>query len=116
MAGDPLNGGGLVVLNGVAFAPNGRLVALDTPQPGGNLFSLASGGAIFVRDLHHKVGEDQLNSGWRTSTRTSGLATTAIPPKDGLASGRRPPVGGPPRGPAHGDFANYASVSAYQSG
>jgi hypothetical protein len=63
MAGDPLNGGGFVVLNGVTFAPDGRLADLDTPYPGGNLFSLVSGGAVFLRDPDAKVGEDQLNGG-----------------------------------------------------
>jgi len=63
MAGDPLNGGGFVALNGVAFGPDGNLVELETPYPGGNLFSLASGGAIFVRDPHCRLGEDQLNGG-----------------------------------------------------
>ncbi len=63
MAGDPLNGGGFVILNGVAFDDNGQLIELDTPYPGGNLFSLASGGALFVRDPYRKLGEDQLNGG-----------------------------------------------------
>jgi len=63
MAGDPLNGGGFVILNGVAFGPDGRLTDLDFPYPGGNLFSLASGGAVFIRDPQGKVGEDQLNGG-----------------------------------------------------
>ncbi len=63
MAGDPLQDGGFVVLNGVAFDPEGRLVDLETPYPGGNLFSLASGGAIFIRDPRRTVGEDQLNGG-----------------------------------------------------
>ena len=63
MAGDPLNGGGFVVLNGLAFDDDGRLVEIETPYPGGNLFSLASGGAIFVRDPRRKLGEDQLNGG-----------------------------------------------------
>jgi glutamate synthase domain-containing protein 3 len=63
MAGDATNGGGFVVLNGVAFDPDGRLVEMETPYPGGNLFSLASGGAIFVRDPHRRLGEDQLNGG-----------------------------------------------------
>jgi glutamate synthase domain-containing protein 3 len=63
MAGDPLNGGGFVVLNGVTFDEKGKLVEQETPYPGGNLFSLASGGAIYLRDPHRKVGEDQLNGG-----------------------------------------------------
>ena len=63
MAGDPLNGGGFVVLNGVAFDEDGVLQDLDTPYPGGNLFSLASGGAIYARDPHRRLTEDQLNGG-----------------------------------------------------
>ncbi|MBI3159619.1 MAG: glutamate synthase [Chloroflexi bacterium] len=63
MAGDPLNGGGFVVLNGLAFDENNAVVSLDTPYPGGNLFSLASGGAIYVRDPHARVAADQLNGG-----------------------------------------------------
>ncbi|MEM4414243.1 MAG: hypothetical protein QXD59_08205, partial [Candidatus Caldarchaeum sp.] len=34
-----------------------------TPYPGSNLFSLASGGAIYVRDPHKKLDDDQLNGG-----------------------------------------------------
>jgi hypothetical protein len=63
MAGDPLNGGGFVVLNGMALDDDGALRELDTPYPGGNLFSLASGGAIYVRDPRRRLGEDQLNGG-----------------------------------------------------
>ncbi len=63
MAGDPHNGGGFVVLNGVTFDEAGRMVEMQTPYPGGNLFSLASGGAIFLRDPHHRVDSDQLNGG-----------------------------------------------------
>jgi hypothetical protein len=63
MAGDPLKGGGFAILNGVAFDEHGRLVEMETPYPGGNLFSLASGGAIYLRDPHRQVGEDQLNGG-----------------------------------------------------
>ncbi|OPX58120.1 MAG: Tungsten-containing formylmethanofuran dehydrogenase 2 subunit C [Methanomassiliicoccales archaeon PtaB.Bin215] len=75
MAGDPLNGGGFVVLNGMTFDPSGNPVDLPTPYPGSNLFSLASGGAIYVRDPERKVTIDQLNGGrfgrmteddWRT--------------------------------------------------
>jgi hypothetical protein len=63
MAGDPLHGGGFVILNGVAFDESGRLKDLPTPYPGGNLFSLASGGAIYLRDPYLRVDEDQLNGG-----------------------------------------------------
>jgi len=63
MAGDPLNGGGFVILNGVVFDEQGRLVEMNTPYPGGNLFSLASGGAIYLRDPRSTVTEAQLNGG-----------------------------------------------------
>ena len=63
MAGDPYNGGGFVVVNGLKPSFDGRFVELEYPYPGGNLFSLASGGAIFIRDPHRKVSSDQLNGG-----------------------------------------------------
>ncbi len=63
MAGDPLKGGGFVVLNGMRFDDQGTLVEQPTPYPGSNLFSLASGGGIYVRDPHGLVNEDQLNGG-----------------------------------------------------
>jgi glutamate synthase domain-containing protein 3 len=63
MAGDPLAGGGFVVLNGVEFDAHGHVVPQAAPYPGSNLFSLASGGAIYIRDPHHKVVEGQLNGG-----------------------------------------------------
>jgi len=63
MAGDPLHGGGFVVLNGMAFDAHGQMAPQPTPYPGGNLFSLASGGAIYVRDPYHRVAEGQLNGG-----------------------------------------------------
>ncbi|MEW5870871.1 MAG: glutamate synthase [Chloroflexota bacterium] len=63
MAGDPLQGGGFAILNGVAFDEAGRLQELPSPYPGGNLFSLASGGAIYLRDPHGKVSPEQLNGG-----------------------------------------------------
>jgi glutamate synthase domain-containing protein 1/glutamate synthase domain-containing protein 3 len=63
MAGDPLNGGGFVVLNGVEFDDSGQVRPQPTPYPGSNLFSLASGGAIYVRDPFGQVDEEQLNGG-----------------------------------------------------
>jgi glutamate synthase domain-containing protein 1/glutamate synthase domain-containing protein 3 len=63
MAGDPYNGGGYIVLNGLRPSHDGRFVEQPTPYPGGNLFSLASGGAIFVRDPRTRVSSDQLNGG-----------------------------------------------------
>lgn len=63
MAGDPLNGGGFVIVNGLTFDVEGKIRDQETPYPGGNLFSLASGGAIYIRDPFEKVGSDQLNGG-----------------------------------------------------
>jgi glutamate synthase domain-containing protein 1/glutamate synthase domain-containing protein 3 len=63
MAGDPYNGGGFVIVNGLKPSFDGRLVAQEFPYPGSNLFSLASGGAIFIRDPHQKVSNEQLNGG-----------------------------------------------------
>lgn len=63
MAGDPHNGGGFVVLNGITLDEAGQIQELETPYPGSNLFSLASGGAVFVRDPHGKLDHDQLNGG-----------------------------------------------------
>ncbi|MCX5997425.1 MAG: glutamate synthase [Chloroflexi bacterium] len=61
MAGDVLNGGGFVILNGVNFDDEGNLIALKEPYPGSNLFSLASGGAIYIRDPYQQVVWQQLN-------------------------------------------------------
>jgi glutamate synthase domain-containing protein 1/glutamate synthase domain-containing protein 3 len=63
MAGDPHNGGGFVVLNGIMFDDQGNVEPQETPYPGSNLFSLASGGAIYVRDPHSRIDEQQLNGG-----------------------------------------------------
>ncbi|MGO9586942.1 MAG: glutamate synthase [Limisphaerales bacterium] len=63
MAGDPNRGGGFVILNGVKFDDEGKLVPLPEPYPGSNLFSLASGGAIFVRDPGKTMVDQQLNGG-----------------------------------------------------
>ncbi len=63
MAGDPLNGGGFIILNGIEFDEDANVIDQPTPYPGSNLFSLASGGAIYLRDPDHKVVIDQLNGG-----------------------------------------------------
>ena len=63
MAGDPQRGGGFVVLNGIEIDDQGHILEMETPYPGGNLFSLASGGAIYVRDPHRRLTEDLLNGG-----------------------------------------------------
>jgi len=63
MAGDPMNGGGFVILNGLQVDGDGEVSEQESPYPGGNLFSLASGGAIYVRDPESKLGEEQLNGG-----------------------------------------------------
>jgi len=63
MAGDPLRGGGFAIVNGVTTGDDGRLQPLDSPYPGGNLFSLASGGTVYLRDPKCLVSEAQLNGG-----------------------------------------------------
>jgi glutamate synthase domain-containing protein 3 len=63
MAGDPLKGGGFVILNGVEFDGQGMVIGKTTPYPGSNLFSLASGGAIYLRDPYRRVAAEQLNGG-----------------------------------------------------
>lgn len=63
MAGDPLKRGGFAIINRIAFDHKGSLIDLDLPYPGGNLFSLASGGAIYIRDPEHQINLEQLNGG-----------------------------------------------------
>jgi glutamate synthase domain-containing protein 3 len=63
MAGDPLRRGGFAVVNGVVLDDQARVHDLETPYPGGNLFSLASGGAVYLRDPRRVVDADQLNGG-----------------------------------------------------
>jgi glutamate synthase domain-containing protein 1/glutamate synthase domain-containing protein 3 len=61
MAGDPHDKGGFVIVNGIKFNEEGEIVPLPEPYPGSNLFSLASGGAAFIRDPHRKLVTQQLN-------------------------------------------------------
>ncbi len=63
MAGDPHNDGGFVILNAIRFDEEGRIVEIEEPYPGSNIFSLASGGAIFVRDPRKTLVDQQLNGG-----------------------------------------------------
>jgi glutamate synthase domain-containing protein 1/glutamate synthase domain-containing protein 3 len=63
MAGNPHNGGGFVILNGIKLDDEGRIIPLPEPYPGSNMFSLASGGAIFIRDPYNKSVDGQLNGG-----------------------------------------------------
>ncbi len=63
MAGDVFNGGGFVILNGITFDDKGQMIPLKEPYPGSNIFSLASGGAIYLRDPGKYVVQQQLNGG-----------------------------------------------------
>jgi hypothetical protein len=63
MAGNPYEGGGFAIVNGIRFDEDGTVVPLDSPYPGSNLLSLASGGAIYVRDPHRTLAIEQLNGG-----------------------------------------------------
>ena len=63
MAGNPLEGGGFAIVNGLRFDDFGNVVPLDMPYPGSNLLSLASGGAIYIRDPHRTLVDEQLNGG-----------------------------------------------------
>jgi hypothetical protein len=63
MAGDPYKDGGFIVLNGIEFDESGKVREQASPYPGSNLFSMASGGAIFVRDPHKSITGEQLNGG-----------------------------------------------------
>ncbi len=63
MAGDPREGGGFAIVNGLRYDLQGKLVPLELPYPGSNLLSLASGGAIYVRDPYRTLVDQQLNGG-----------------------------------------------------
>jgi glutamate synthase domain-containing protein 1/glutamate synthase domain-containing protein 3 len=61
MAGNYMNEGGFVIVNAIKFNDDGEIVPLPEPYPGSNLFSLASGGAAFIRDPKNQLVEEQLN-------------------------------------------------------
>ncbi len=61
MAGDPLNDGGFAIVNGVEFDKKGDLITMVSPYPGSNLFSLATGGALYIRDPNRTIESRQLN-------------------------------------------------------
>ena len=63
MAGNPHTGGGFAILNGIRFNEDGNVAPLESPYPGSNLLSLASGGAIYVRDPNRVLSPEQLNGG-----------------------------------------------------
>ncbi|MHA1214208.1 MAG: hypothetical protein ACTSPG_02865 [Candidatus Hodarchaeales archaeon] len=63
MAGDPLNGGGFVIINGIKFDKKGNITLMPSPYSGSNLFSLASGGAIYILDPFMQIDTNQLNGG-----------------------------------------------------
>lgn len=63
MAGNALKGGGFAIINGLSHDEDGTIKELETPYPGNNLFSLATGGALYIRDPDHKVVPEQLNGG-----------------------------------------------------
>jgi hypothetical protein len=63
MAGNVFKGGGFVIVNGLEYDARGRLRPQRTPYPGSNLFSLASGGALYIRDPYQQVVDEQLNGG-----------------------------------------------------
>lgn len=63
MAGDVFQDGGFALLNGIYANNEGIIKEYPEPYPGGNLFSLASGGAIYIRDPYHKTSKNQLNGG-----------------------------------------------------
>ncbi|MCL4501402.1 MAG: glutamate synthase [Deltaproteobacteria bacterium] len=63
MAGNVFKDGGFVIVNGLEYDSRGRLRPQRTPYPGSNLFSLASGGAIYIRDPYQQVVDEQLNGG-----------------------------------------------------
>jgi len=60
MAGEE-TGGGFLLINGLRVNVHGEIMGLEERYPGGNFFSLASGGAGYVNDPYRTLSEDQLN-------------------------------------------------------
>src|SRR3989442_5221132 len=61
MAGDPHNGGGVVIVNGLKPSFDGRFAEQEYPYPGSNLFSFASCAARFLCEPHQKVSTEQFD-------------------------------------------------------
>jgi glutamate synthase domain-containing protein 3 len=60
MAGEE-TGGGFLLINGLRANVHGEIMGLEERYPGGNFFSLASGGAGYINDPYRTLSEDQLN-------------------------------------------------------
>ncbi len=90
MAGNPLEGGGFAIVNGLRFDDFGNVVPLDMPYPGSNLLSLASGGAIYVRDPHRTLVDEQLNGGAYRPLRPADWKLIAALPGRERAAVRHP--------------------------
>jgi glutamate synthase domain-containing protein 1/glutamate synthase domain-containing protein 3 len=56
-------GGGFILINGLRPSLHGEFIGLEDKYPGGNFFSLASGGAGYLNDPYRTVVDEQLNGG-----------------------------------------------------
>src|SRR3989475_8979710 len=63
MAGDPYNGGGFVVVNGLKPSFDGKFIEHEYPYPGGNPFFPASRGAKFIPDPNRQGSGEQIKRG-----------------------------------------------------
>ena len=126
MAGDVFKDGGFVIVNGLEYDPRGRLRPQRTPYPGSNLFSLASGGALYIRDPYQQVVDEQLNGGeivdltaadWnlilpylQENERLFGISI-----EHDLLSGGRPPDASRTRSIARSSRGNWRSSPRWRS-